>query len=45
MITEVRQEGRFYRPGTGRAARFENNKSHNPPPQKTGVYLKTWRGQ
>ena len=24
MITEVHQEGRFYRPSTGRAAHFEN---------------------
>ena len=30
MITEVQQEGRFYRLSTGRAAHFENIKPHNP---------------
>ena len=30
MITEVRQEGHFYRVSTGRAAHFENIKPHNP---------------
>ena len=30
MITEVHQEGRFYRLSTGRAAHYENNKPHNP---------------
>ena len=30
MITEVNQEGTFYRLKTGRAARFENFKPHNP---------------
>ena len=30
MITEVHQEGRFYRLSTGRAAHFENLKPHNP---------------
>ena len=30
MITEVNQEGRFYRLSTGRAAHYENIKSHNP---------------
>ena len=30
MITEVHQEGRFYRLSTGRAAHFENIKPHNP---------------
>ena len=30
MITEVHQEGRFYRLNTGRAVHFENIKPHNP---------------
>ena len=30
MITEVHQDGRFYRLSTGRAAHYENNNSHNP---------------
>ena len=30
MITEVHQEGRFYRLRTGRAAHYENIKPHNP---------------
>ena len=30
MITEVHQEGRFYRLSTDRAAHYENNKPHNP---------------
>ena len=30
MITEVYQEGRFYRLSTGRAAHYENIKPHNP---------------
>ena len=30
MITEVQQEGRFYRLSTGRAAHYENIKPHNP---------------
>ena len=30
MITEVHQEGRFYRLSTGRAAHHENIKPHNP---------------
>ena len=30
MITEVHQEGRFYRLNTGRAANYENIKPHNP---------------
>ena len=30
MITEVHQEGRFYRLSTGRTAHYENNNSHNP---------------
>ena len=30
MITEVHQEGRFYRLSTGRAAHYENIKPHNP---------------
>ena len=29
MITEVHQEGRFYRLSTGRATHFENIKPHN----------------
>ena len=30
MITEVHQEGRFYRLSTGRAAHYENIKPHSP---------------
>ena len=30
MITEVHQEGRFYRLSTGRVAHYENIKPHNP---------------
>ena len=30
MITEVHQEGRFYRLSTGRAAQYENIKPHKP---------------
>ena len=30
MITEVHQEGRFFRLNTGRAAHYENIKPHNP---------------
>ena len=30
MITEVQQEGRFFRLSTGRAAHYENIKPHNP---------------
>ena len=30
MITEVHQEGSFYRRSTGRAAHYENTKPHNP---------------
>ena len=30
MITEVHQDGRFYRLSTGRAAHYENIKPHNP---------------
>ena len=30
MITEVHQEGRFYRLSNGRAAHYENIKPHNP---------------
>ena len=30
MITEVHQEGRFYRLSTGRAAHYENIQPHNP---------------
>ena len=33
MITEVHQEGRFYRLSTGRAAHYENIKPHNPSTQ------------
>ena len=36
MITEVHQEGRFYRLSTGRSA-------HTAHRQKTGVYLQTWK--
>ena len=30
MITEVHQDGRFYRLSTGRAAHYKNIKPHNP---------------
>ena len=30
LITEVHQEGQFYRLSTGRAAYYENIKPHNP---------------
>ena len=30
MITDVHQEGRFYRLDTGRAAHYENTRPHNP---------------
>ena len=30
MITEMHQEGRFYRLSTGRAAHYESIKPHNP---------------
>ena len=30
IVTEVHQEGRFYRLSTGRAAHYENIKPHNP---------------
>ena len=33
MITEVHQQGRFYRLSTGRAARYENLKHHVPSPE------------
>ena len=33
MITEVHQEGRFYRLSTGRAAHYENIEPHNPSPE------------
>ena len=47
MITEVHQEGRFYRLSTGRAANYENIKPHNPSTEdwcipadmEEGVYL------
>ena len=42
MITEVHQQGRFYRLSTGRAAHYENLKPHAHP-QRTGVYQKRWR--
>ena len=42
MITEVHQEGRFYRLSTGRAAHYETL-SHTIHRQKTGVYLQTWK--
>ena len=32
MITEVHQQGRFYRLNTGRAAHYENLKPHVPSP-------------
>ena len=37
MITEVHQEGRFYRLSTGRAAHFENYKPHNPSTEDWGI--------
>ena len=33
MITEVHQQGRFYRLSTGRAAHYENLKPHVPSPK------------
>ena len=33
MITEVHQQGRFYRLSTGRAAQYENLKPHVPSPE------------
>ena len=33
MITEVHQQGRFYRLSTGRAAHYENLKPHEPSPE------------
>ena len=33
MITEVHQQGRFYRLSTGRAAHYENLKAHVPSPE------------
>ena len=33
MITEVHQQGRFYRLSTGRAAHYENLKLHVPSPE------------
>ena len=33
MITEVHQQGRFYRSSTGRAAHYENPKPHVPSPE------------
>ena len=33
MITEVHQQGRFYRLSTGRAAHYENLKPHAPSPE------------
>ena len=33
MITEVQQQGRFYRLSTGRAAHYENLKPHVPSPE------------
>ena len=42
MITEVHQEGRFYRLSTGRAPTTRTS-SHTIHRQKTGVYLQTWK--
>ena len=41
MITEVHQEGRFYRLSMGRAAHYENIKPHNPSTEdmEEGDYL------
>ena len=33
MVTEVHQQGRFYRLSTGRAAHYENLKPHVPSPE------------
>ena len=33
MITEVHQQGRFYRLSTGRAAHYEKLKPHVPSPE------------
>ena len=37
MITEVHQQGRFYRLSTGRAAHYENLKPHVPSPEDWSV--------
>ena len=37
MITEVHQEGRFFRLITGRAAHYENIKPHNPSTEDWGI--------
>ena len=39
IVTEVHQEGRFYRLSTGP----ERTLSHTTYRQKTGVYLQTWK--
>ena len=42
MITEVHQQGRFYRLSTGRAAHYENLKPATRH-WKTGVCRETWK--
>ena len=37
MVTEVHQQGRFYRLSTGRAAHYENLKPHFPSPENLCV--------
>ena len=44
MITEVHQEGRFYRLSTGRAEPLiTKTLSHTTHREKIGVYLQTWK--
>ena len=43
MITEVHQEGRFYRMNTGRAAHYKNIRSHNPSTEEWCIYPQTWK--
>ena len=51
MITEVHQQGRFYRLSTGRAAHYENLKPHVPSledwciPQEMGALSTYWWSQ
>ena len=45
MITEVHQEGQFYRPSTGRAAHRENIKPHNPSAEDWCIPADMERGE
>ena len=42
LVTEVHQQGRFYRLSTGHAAHYENLKPNVPSP-KIGACHKTWK--